>query len=222
MSRENIAAEVRASALEIATEQRGTTEEVARLRRESDLEIAKHTAKILETGVQERKALGKAGTEERTTLATAGEQERLTQRERLDSEIQMLEDQLAHDKDMGIREMNNRLAVVSREANAQSNLMYYENQIQDERINVQNEWQSLENDKLHFLENKRIDEAIASNQAQEELARDQQDIERESQKLNLIMSISQHPALLYFMNQSGMLAPPGETIMGEEVNDLIS
>ena len=36
------------------------------------------------------------------------------------------------------------------------------------------------------------------------------------------MSISQNPALLYFMNQSGMLATPGETIMGEDVNDLIS
>ena len=210
-AREKIAVEDRASAKEIAVERRASDKEIATEQRASDLEIAKDISKITA-----------AGTEERLALTEAGKQERLTQKERIDAEIRMLEDQLAHDKDMGIREMNNRLAVVSREANAQSNLMYYENQIQDERINVQNEWQSLENDKLHFLENKRIDEAIASNQAQEELARDQQDIERESQKLNLIMSISQNPALLYFMNQSGMLATPGETIMGEDVNDLIS
>ena len=206
-----IAEQRRESDLEIAEEKRSSDLEIAAERRTSDLEIARDTAKIIETGGQERE-----------TLEKAGEQERLTQKERIDAEVRMLEDQLASDKDLAIREMNNRLEVVSREANAQSNLMYYENQIQTERMNAQNEWQSLENDKLHFLENKRIDEAIASNQAQEEIAREQQQIERESQKLNLIMSISQNPALLFFMNQSGMLTAPGETIMGEDVNDMIS
>ncbi len=195
-----IATERRASDLEIAQEQRTSDLEIAQERRESDLEIAKDTAKIVATGKEER----------------------LTQKERLDAEKAMATEELNARKHIAINEMNNQLAIVTREANAQSNLLYTQNTLETERINAQNEWQSLENDKLHFLENKRIDEAIASNQAQEELAREQQQIERESQKLNLIMSISQNPALLFFMNQSGMLTAPGETIMGEDVNDMIS
>ena len=38
----------------------------------------------------------------------------------------------------------------------------------------------------------------------------------------MIMSISQNPALLYFMKESGLLATPGETIMGEDVNNMIT
>ena len=243
-SKERIARLEREQREAVAKADREAAEEVARIRAKGDLDVAKSIEQETARGKQarltladqaiedirvmeaaageERTTLAKAGEQERKTLGKAGIEERATQKERLDAEKAMATEELEMQKHIAVNEMNTRMAIVLRETTAQSNLLYTQNTLETERINAQNEWQSLENDKLHFLENKRIDEAIASNQAQEELAREQQQIERESQKLNLIMSISQNPALLFFMNESGMLTTPGETIMGEDVNDMIS
>ena len=135
-------------------------------------------------------------------------------RQNLQTEIDAQERAQATDRDTA-------LLKIERESQAQKSLVTLDSDLEMERASMMQQFQSNEAAKDRALETQNLEEYRRAAMANERIQNDRLQLEREGQSLHLLMSVSQNPALLYYMKQSGMLSGAGENILGENVETLI-
>ena len=134
---------------------------------------------------------------------------------------QMQQDRISSEEGIHNRQMNTELLKIEKESNAQQQLLSMNHDFDSEMESTKQQFQSLESAKDRALQQQNMMEYRRASMAQEQLQRDTLTLEREGQSLQLLMSVSSNPALLYYMKQSGMLEGVGENLLGEDVNRLI-
>ena len=90
-----------------------------------------------------------------------------------------------------------------------------------ELMETQNRWQSEEANLNRALQLGQMNEVSRASQAKEQLDRDRLALEKEQFNASYILSLANNPALLYHMNESGLLSAFGDTIMGQPIADMI-
>tara|TARA_B100001123_G_scaffold437058_1_gene568552 strand:- start:545 stop:2233 length:1689 start_codon:yes stop_codon:yes gene_type:complete len=143
-------------------------------------------------------------------------------REKHASDRQILERQIQAEQQSQQRERETALLKIERESEAQGTLLSLDSDLEMERESFKQQFQKAEAAKDRALQTQNLEEYRRAALATEQLQRDRLQLEREGQSLQLLMSVSSNPALLYYMKQSGMLAGAGESILGQNVETLIN
>jgi hypothetical protein len=139
-----------------------------------------------------------------------------------DADMQLLQEEMTSRERISMREQDTQLLKIERESTAQQTLVQLSADLDMELETSKQNWQSAETDKELAIAEGNLQEAIRSNFMQEQIQIEQQQIERETNSLNMLMNISQNPALLYFMKESGMLSGVGPSLLGEDTESLIN
>ena len=143
-------------------------------------------------------------------------------REKHAADRQTLERQIQAEQQSQQRERDTAMLKIERESEAQGTLLNLDSDLEMERDSFKQQFQQAESAKDRALQTQNLEEYRRAALATEQLQRDRLQLEREGQSLQLLMSVSSNPALLYYMKQSGMLAGAGETILGQNVETLIN
>jgi hypothetical protein len=202
-------------ALDVAGEQSSGALAVAKERSSSGLEIAKEQssgakAVEIERGTQDVKRI-----QEQAVLDIANIEAKR------DADMGLLTEELDVRQSMATQEQDAALLRITRESDAQQILVQLSADLDMELETSKQGWQTAENNKQLAIQEGNLQESIRASFMQEQIQIEQQQIERETNSLNMLMNISQNPALLYFMKESGMLSGVGETLLGEDTASLI-
>jgi len=191
-------------------------ESVADIQVKGALEVAKEQSR----GADELEV--QRGIQDVNRIRTQGKQDIANIQEKASSDMNLLTEEMSTRERMATREQDVALLKVDRESMAQQTLVQLSADLDMELETSKQSWQSAENDKEMAIQEGNLQEAIRSNFMQEQIALEQQEIERETNSLNMIMNVSQNPALLYFMKESGMLSGVGSSLLGQETESLIN
>ena len=162
------------------------------------------------------------GTQAMEQIKAEGNIQMEAMREKHAADRQTLERQIQAEQQSQQRERDTAMLKIERESEAQGTLLNLDSDLEMERDSFKQQFQQAESAKDRALQTQNLEEYRRAALATEQLQRDRLQLEREGQSLQLLMSVSSNPALLYYMKQSGMLAGAGETILGQNVETLIN
>jgi hypothetical protein len=214
--REAVAKVQATGAKDVAIEQSKGALEAAKERSKGGLEVSKEqsrSAKEVETA---------RGTNEVTNIQERAKQDIANIEAKAESDMNLLTEEMTTRERMAMTEQTAALERITRESTAQQALVQLGADLDMELETSKQNWQSAENDKELAIQEGNLQEAIRSNFMQEQIAIEQQQIERETNSLTMLMNVSQNPALLYFMKQSGMLSGVGPSLLGQDTESLIN
>jgi hypothetical protein len=138
-----------------------------------------------------------------------------------DADLGLQAEEINFRRTEGSAEAGRAIRKIEVESEAQQTLVQLSADLDMELETSKQGWQTAENNKQLAIQEGNLQESIRASFMQEQIQIEQQQIERETNSLNMLMNVSQNPALLYFMKQSGMLSGVGETLLGEDTASLI-
>jgi hypothetical protein len=172
-------------------------------------------------GTQALAQIRETGTQNVAQIKAEGETQITALKEKLAGDLKLQQDQAASQEKMQTNQMNNELLKIEKESSAQERLLSMNHDFDSEMESSKQQWQTLESAKDRAMKSQDMAEYRRAAMAQEQISRDELALQREGQNIGLLVSISSNPALLYYMNESGMLGGMGKTLLGEDVTRLI-
>jgi hypothetical protein len=173
-------------------------------------------------GAQERQAITARGTEERAAITTAGEQERKSQQERSAQQMEQVRAEIQSRERVVTEQGQQMMAQIDREMSGQRTLLSMQQSGEQSLQDNRQEWQATEQDKDRALRNGELNEVRRATMAQEELKREEMAMMRDQNNITNLMTIAANPAMLYHLDESGILGGlVGYNIGGQDITTLI-
>jgi hypothetical protein len=173
-------------------------------------------------GGEARKTARVTGEEQRKGYAAAGTEERKTQRERAAQQMEQLTAELQSRERIIRTQGEQALANIDREMAAQGVLLEM-SQTGDMALQ-QNRQEHLaeENNKNRAIQYGDLAEVVRSNMAQEDIKRREIVLKQEQNNITNLITIAKNPALLFHLNETGILPGlVGTSIQGESLAGMI-